>query len=35
MFEPEVMQQHGFTYLSIGRPTVSPVREAVGAGVKV
>jgi UDPglucose 6-dehydrogenase len=27
LFEPAVMQQHGFTYLSVGRPAVSPVRE--------
>ncbi len=30
LYEPDVMQQHGFTYLSIGRPTVSPLRESVG-----
>ena len=29
MFEPSVMSQHGFTYLSVGRPTVSPEREPV------
>ena len=34
MYEPAVMQQHGFTYLSIGRPTVSPLRESVGTTVK-
>jgi UDPglucose 6-dehydrogenase len=26
LFDPMVMQQHGFTYISIGRPTVNPVR---------
>jgi UDPglucose 6-dehydrogenase len=26
LFDPMVMQQHGFTYISIGRPTVSPAR---------
>jgi UDPglucose 6-dehydrogenase len=32
LFEPSVMQQHGFTYLSVGRPAVYPVRETVGSG---
>jgi UDPglucose 6-dehydrogenase len=27
LFEPEVMAEQGFTYLSIGRPAVNPVRE--------
>src|SRR5271168_2340521 len=27
LFEPAVMADHGFTYLSIGRPTANPVRE--------
>ena len=27
MFEPALMQQHGFTYMSIGRPAVYPVRD--------
>jgi UDPglucose 6-dehydrogenase len=31
MFEPAVMQAHGFTYLSIGRPAAYPVRETVAA----
>jgi len=26
LFDPMVMQQHGFTYISIGRPTVNPAR---------
>ena len=32
LFEPSVMQQHGFTYLSVGRPAVYPVRETATAG---
>ena len=31
LFEPAVMQHHGFTYLSIGRPAVYPVREWVAS----
>ena len=27
LFDPQVMQQHGFTYLSVGRPAAHPVRE--------
>lgn len=27
LYDPEVMQQHGFTYLSIGRPTAAPIRD--------
>jgi UDPglucose 6-dehydrogenase len=27
LFEPAVMADHGFTYLSIGRPAANPVRE--------
>ncbi len=27
LYDPHVMQQHGFTYLSTGRPTAYPVRE--------
>jgi UDPglucose 6-dehydrogenase len=33
LFEPAVMQHHGFTYLSIGRPAVYPVREAAPVAV--
>jgi UDPglucose 6-dehydrogenase len=33
MFEPAVMQQHGFTYLSVGRPAAHPVREPLAAKV--
>jgi UDPglucose 6-dehydrogenase len=29
MFDPAVMQHHGFTYLSVGRPAASPLREPV------
>ena len=29
LFDPAVMQQHGFTYLSIGRPAVAPLRDLV------
>lgn len=31
LYDPQVMAQHGFTYLSIGRPAAYPVREAVAA----
>ena len=27
LYDPQVMLQHGFTYLSVGRPAVHPVRE--------
>ena len=27
LYDPEVMVHHGFTYLSVGRPTVAPARE--------
>lgn len=33
LFDPAEMAEHGFTYLSIGRPTVTPVRETSTAGV--
>jgi hypothetical protein len=29
MFDPIVMANHNFTYVSIGRPTSYPVRESV------
>ena len=29
LYDPQVMQQHGFTYLSVGRPAAHPVREPV------
>ena len=31
MYDPVVMQQHGFTYVSVGRSVVSPVRAQAGA----
>jgi UDPglucose 6-dehydrogenase len=33
LFDPAVMQEHGFTYLSVGRPTAMPVRETVSAAI--
>jgi UDPglucose 6-dehydrogenase len=30
LYDPQAMVDHGFTYLSVGRPAVKPVREAVG-----
>jgi UDPglucose 6-dehydrogenase len=33
LYDPAVMQQHGFTYLSIGRPAVYPVRDLVQPAV--
>ncbi len=27
LYRPRLMQKHGFTYLSIGRPAVHPVRD--------
>ena len=31
LFDPAVMQEHGFTYMSVGRPAAAPVRETVAA----
>ena len=31
LYDPQVMAQNGFTYLSVGRPTAYPVREPRGA----
>ena len=31
LYDPQVMQQHGFTYLSVGRPTATPMRESTAA----
>jgi UDPglucose 6-dehydrogenase len=31
LYDPQVMIEHGFTYLSIGRPTATPVRAPVAA----
>jgi UDPglucose 6-dehydrogenase len=33
LFDPAVMQEHGFTYLSVGRPTAVPMRETVSAAI--
>jgi len=33
LYDPKVMQEHGFTYMSVGRPAAMPVREAVTADV--
>src|ERR1700761_5933977 len=33
LFDPAVMQEHGFTYLSVGRPAAMPVRETVSAAI--
>ena len=31
LYDPSVMQEHGFTYLSVGRPAAAPVREVVAS----
>ena len=33
LYDPQVMIEHGFTYLSVGRSAVTPVREPVGAEI--
>jgi len=33
LYDPAVMVEHGFTYLSIGRPTATPVRHRVPASM--
>lgn len=33
MFDPAVMQEHGFTYMSVGRPSATPVRETASAAI--
>src|ERR1700753_270264 len=33
LFDPAEMAEHGFTYLSVGRPAATPVREASAAAV--
>jgi len=30
LYDPTVMQQNGFTYMSVGRPAVTPIRELAG-----
>ena len=32
LYDPQVMLEHGFTYLSIGRPAATPVRDAALVG---
>lgn len=32
LYDPQVMLEHGFTYLSVGRSAVAPVREAEAVG---
>ena len=34
LYDPHVMQQHGFTYMSVGRPATIPARELPSAGAK-
>jgi UDPglucose 6-dehydrogenase len=34
LFDPQLLAEHGFTYISIGRPAVYPVREAALATSK-
>ena len=33
LYDPQVMLEHGFTYLSVGRSAVAPVRDAEPVGV--
>jgi UDPglucose 6-dehydrogenase len=33
LYDPHVMTEHGFTYLSVGRPAAAPVREHVTAEI--
>lgn len=35
LYDPQVMAQNGFTYLSVGRPTAYPVREHRGADATI
>jgi UDPglucose 6-dehydrogenase len=32
LYDPRQMLEHGFTYISVGRSAVTPVREAVAVG---
>jgi UDPglucose 6-dehydrogenase len=32
LYDPEAMLEHGFTYMSVGRPATTPLRELAGAG---
>jgi len=31
LYDPRVMAEHGFTYMSVGRPAAMPVRDTVTA----
>jgi len=33
LYDPKVMQEHGFTYMSVGRPAATPVREPMTVDV--
>jgi len=33
LYDPKVMQEHGFTYMSVGRPAAMPVREPMTVDV--
>jgi UDPglucose 6-dehydrogenase len=33
MYDPALMQEQGFTYMSIGRPAATPAREATAAAI--
>jgi len=33
LYDPQVMAEHGFTYMSVGRPAAVPAREAASAAV--
>ena len=33
LYDPAVMQEHGFTYMSVGRPAATPQRESIAATI--
>jgi len=33
LFDPKIMNQHGFTYISVGRPAVYPTRDVAAAAI--
>jgi UDPglucose 6-dehydrogenase len=33
LYDPQVMLRHGFTYVSVGRPSTFPVREYAGSAI--
>ena len=33
LYDPQIMKDNGFTYLSIGRPTATPIREPATTAV--